>query len=103
MYQTKSISEVVVQLFDDHPEQFRRHLVDQGHAESTLKDYARCVAQLAVAMKAHGVPLAALDEAQAVALILKVNGNRKTGALNERGQPPSRRCRARPRRSRGRN
>ena len=102
MYQTKSISEVVVELFDDHPEQFRRHLIDQGHAESTLKDYAHCVAQLAVAMKAHGVPLAALDEAQAVALILKVNGNRKAKTyatfkvkrfvrfLNERGaaKPP---------------
>jgi integrase/recombinase XerD len=102
MNDIKSIGAVVVELFGDHLEQFRRHLNEQGHAESTLTDYVRCVAQLAAAMKAHGVPLAALDEAQAVALIVKACRNRKDKTyaiyqakrfvrfLNERGaaKPP---------------
>jgi site-specific recombinase XerD len=77
MNQTKSIDKIVVELFGGHLEPFRRHLSEQGHAESTVKRYEWWIAQLAAAMKEHGVPLAALDETQAAALVLKVCRNRK--------------------------
>ena len=64
-------------VFGNYPIQFRRHLLDQNHAESTVGHYLRCIGNLAEMMKAHGIALAELDEAQAVALIAKTGWNRK--------------------------
>ena len=62
---------IAIELFGDHPDEFRRHLLDQNHTENTVGHYLRCIGNLAEMMKAHGIALAELDEAQAVALITK--------------------------------
>jgi integrase/recombinase XerD len=88
---------IAIEFFGDHLDAFRRHLLRQSHAESTVRQYLRCIGTLAKIMKAHGIGLAGLDEAQAVTLIAKKgwNRNRRTYAtfiakrfirfLNERG------------------
>ena len=88
---------IAIEFFGDHLDEFRRHLLGQSHAESTVGQYLRCIGTLAEMMKAHGIGLTGLDEAQAVALIAKKrwNRNRRTYAafiakrfirfLNERG------------------
>lgn len=67
---------IAIEFFGDHLDDFRRHLLDQSHAASTVGQYLRCIGMLAEMMKAHGIELAELDEAQAVALIAKTGGNR---------------------------
>jgi len=88
---------IAIEFFGDHLEEFRRHLIGQSHAENTVRHYLRCIGTLATIMKARGIGLAELGEAQAVALIAKKcrNRNRRTYAifiakrfikfLNERG------------------
>jgi site-specific recombinase XerD len=69
--------EIAADLFGDHLDEFRQHLLDQTHVEDTIVVYLRCVAVLAQMMMTHGVTLAELDEAQAVALIARSAWNRK--------------------------
>ena len=88
---------IAIEFFGDHLDEFQRYLLGQSHAESTVVQYLRRIGTLAEMMKAHGVGLAGLDEAQAVTLIAKKgwNRNRRTYAtfiakrfirfLNERG------------------
>jgi integrase/recombinase XerD len=88
---------IAIEFFGDHLDEFRRHLLGQSHAESTVVQYLRRIGTLAEMMKAHGIGLVGLDEAQAVTLIAKKgwNRNRRTYAtfiakrfirfLNERG------------------
>jgi site-specific recombinase XerD len=73
---------IAIDLFRDHLDEFRRHLLDQSYAECTVGQYLRCIGILAEMMTAHGIALAELDEAQAVALIAKTgwNRNRRTYA-----------------------
>jgi integrase/recombinase XerD len=68
---------LAVEVFGDHPDRFRQYLLDQDHAESTVGHYLRCITVLARRVKAHGIGLAELDEAQAVALIAKSGLSRK--------------------------
>jgi integrase/recombinase XerD len=56
-------------LFGEHLGRFRQHLLDQLHAEHTVRQYVRCAGILAVAMKATSIAVEDLDEAQAVALV----------------------------------
>jgi hypothetical protein len=88
---------IAIKFFGDHLDEFQRYLLGQSHAESTVVQFLRCIGTLAEMMKAHGVGLAGLDEAQAVTLIAKkgLNRNRRNYAtfiakrfirfLNERG------------------
>jgi integrase/recombinase XerD len=69
--QSQGTDNIAIELFGDHPDEFRRHLLDQNHTENTVGHYLRCIGNLAEMMKAHGIALAELDEAQAVALITK--------------------------------
>jgi integrase/recombinase XerD len=73
---------IAIEFFGDHLGEFRRHLLGQSHAESTVGQYLRCIGTLAEMMKARSIGLAGLDEAQAVALIAKKawNRNRRTYA-----------------------
>lgn len=77
MSDTQSINDVDVEMLGEHLEQFRRHLVDQGHADCTVKAYVQRISRLANAMKTHAVPLLTLDEEQAVALMLVADQGRK--------------------------
>ena len=88
---------IATDLFGDHLDEFRRHLLDQSHAESTVAHYLRCIGILADMMTAQSVALAELDEAQAVALIAKKgwNGNRRPRRIDPLSQPRGRPARAR--------
>jgi integrase/recombinase XerD len=73
---------IAPEFFGDHLDEFHRYLLDQGYAATTVGQYLRCIGTLAEMMKAHGVGVAGLDEAQAIALIAKTgwNRNRRTYA-----------------------
>jgi len=63
----------------DYPAQFRQHLSERGHTEGTIKVYLRCIGRLAERMKAEGVAIEDMDEAQALALVTKPGRNRDHG------------------------
>jgi integrase/recombinase XerD len=60
-------------LLGDYPMQFRQHLLGRGYAKDTINTYLRCVGRLAEMMKADGVVVGDLDEAQAVELVAKTS------------------------------
>jgi len=68
---------IATELFGDQLDAFRQHLLDLNHARSTVGHHLRCVTFLAEAMKANSIPLAELDDAQAVAIIEKTDWRRK--------------------------
>ena len=72
--QTQDVTESAFELFADHLERFRRHLIDQHYAEHTVRKYIRCIGLLAETMKAQRIALEDLDEAQASALVAKTGG-----------------------------
>jgi hypothetical protein len=88
--------------------------LERTYEEGTIRIYLRCIGRLAEMMKADGITIGDLDEAQAVALVAKTNWiqKRKIAAtfivrcfirfLSERGVGKPRRCRRQPRKSRGR-
>ena len=80
--QTQDVTESAFELFADHLERFRRHLIDQHHAEHTVRKYIRCIGVLAETMKAQRIALEDLDEVQASALVAKTGwiGRRRTYA-----------------------
>jgi hypothetical protein len=55
---------MAIEFFGCHLDAFRQNLLDQSHAQSTVEHYVRCIGILAGMMKAHGIALAELDEAQ---------------------------------------
>lgn len=81
MYEHASASQgvhnIAIELFGDQLDEFRRHLVDQSYADSTVGHHLRCIGILAETMKAHGFALAELDEVQAAALIAKSGWSQK--------------------------
>jgi integrase/recombinase XerD len=64
-------------LLGDYPIQFWQHLLDRGYARDTIRVYLRCIGRLAEMMKADGIAVGDLDEAQAVALIARTSWIRK--------------------------
>jgi site-specific recombinase XerD len=57
----------------NYPIQFWQHLSERGYAEDTINVYLRCIVRLAEMMKADGIAVADLDEAQAVALVARTS------------------------------
>jgi integrase/recombinase XerD len=70
--------EIDFALFGNYPIQFRQYLSERDYAEGTIRQYLSCIGSLAEMMKADGITVGDLDEAQAVALIAKTGwkGNR---------------------------
>jgi site-specific recombinase XerD len=70
--------EIDFALFGNYPIQFRQYLSERNYAENTIRRYLSCIGSLAEMMKADGITVGDLDEAQAVALIAKTGwkGNR---------------------------
>lgn len=66
-------------VFGNYPIQFRQHLLKRNYAEKTTGQYLRCIGMLAEMMKADGVTIEDLDEAQAVALIAKTDWSQNRG------------------------
>jgi hypothetical protein len=60
-------------LLGDYPIQFWQHLSERGYADDTIRVYLRCIGRLAEMMKADGVAVGGLDEAQAVALVARTS------------------------------
>jgi hypothetical protein len=59
-------------LLGKYPIQFRQYLLEQNYARNTIKGYLYGIAtNLAELMKARGIGIRDLDEAQAVALVAK--------------------------------
>jgi integrase/recombinase XerD len=54
-----------------------RALGVRGYAEDTINVYLRCIGRLAEMMKANGIAIADLDEAQAVELVARTSWNPK--------------------------
>ena len=77
-----AMTETAFELFGDHLGRFRQHLIDQNHAEHTVRQYIRCIGILAETMKAERIALEDLDEAQASELVAKIGwiGRRRTYA-----------------------
>src|SRR5271170_7359071 len=69
--ETTGVTETASELFGDNLGRFRQHLIGQNHAESTVGQYIRCIVRLAGTMKAEGIALENLDEAQAAELVAK--------------------------------
>lgn len=65
------LSEITLKLFGDYPERFRQYLSERNNAECTIARSLRYVSVLAGRMEAEGIPIQALDEAQAVELIAR--------------------------------
>src|SRR5579872_7260300 len=65
------LSEITLKLFGDYPERFRQYLSERNRAECTITRSLRYVSVLAERMEAEGIPIQALDEAQAVELIAR--------------------------------
>jgi integrase/recombinase XerD len=65
------LSEITLKLFGDYPERFRQYLSERNRAECTIARSLRYVSVLAGRMEAEGIPIQALDEAQAVELIAR--------------------------------
>jgi integrase/recombinase XerD len=57
----------------DYPLQFCQHLLSRSYAEDTISVYLRCIGRLAEMMKADGITVGDLDEAQAVALVARTS------------------------------
>ena len=57
----------------DYPIQFWQHLSERGYAGDTIRVYLRGIGRLAEMMKADGIAIADLDEAQAVALVVRTS------------------------------
>lgn len=66
-------------MFGNYPTQFRQYLLKRNYAEGTTGQYLRCIGVLAEMMKADGITIEELDEAQAVALIAKAGWSRNRG------------------------
>src|ERR1700730_16806861 len=69
--ETQGVTETAFELFGDHLGRFRQHLIDQNHAEHTVKQYIRCIGILAETMKAGRIGLEDLDETQVLELVAK--------------------------------
>jgi hypothetical protein len=65
------LPEIDFALFGNYPIQFRQYLSERNYAENTIRQYLSCIGSLAEMMKADGITVGDLDEAQAVALIAK--------------------------------
>jgi integrase/recombinase XerD len=76
-------TDVVLQSFEDHREQFRQSLTSQNYREGTIGPHIRCINVLSEAMKADGLKLEELDETLAVEIIAK------TGWMGERSTYPA--------------
>ena len=78
----QGVAVTAVELFGDHLDQFRQHLLGQNHADDTVRGYMRCVGVLAELMKLEKMALDDLDLAQAWALVAKTGwiGRRRTYA-----------------------
>ncbi len=63
--------DIANELFGDHLLQFQQHLINQNHAEGTIKQYIRCITALAEIMTAHKIAVEDLDEAQALELVTR--------------------------------
>lgn len=68
---TKDLSAITSELFGNYPDRFRQFLSERHYAESTITRYLRYISILAGWMKAEGISLQDLDEAQAVDLIAR--------------------------------
>ncbi|MGH6837504.1 MAG: tyrosine-type recombinase/integrase [Methylocella sp.] len=69
--ETQGVTEPHFELFGHHLGRFRQHLIDENHAESTVRQYIRCIGILAGMMKAERITLDNLDEDQALELVAK--------------------------------
>ena len=83
MTETHGVTESAVDLFGDHLERFRQHLIDQYHAECTVRKYVHCISILAQMMKVQRIGLEDLDQARASELVAKTGwiGKRRTAAV----------------------
>ena len=83
MTETHGVTETAVDLFGDHLERFRQHLIDQYHAECTVRKHIRCIGILAQMMKVQGIGLEDLDQVRASELVAKTGwiGKRRTAAV----------------------
>lgn len=72
-YNTYTLPAIDFAPLGNYPIQFGQHLSELGHAEGTIKVYLRCIGRLAEMMKANGLTIGDLDEAQAVALVEKTD------------------------------
>ena len=71
-------------LFGDYPIQFRQYLLERNYSEDTIRTHLRCVGRLAEIMKADGLTIGDLDEAQAVALVAKTGWPQKRKTIATR-------------------
>jgi integrase/recombinase XerD len=67
----EGVAVAAVQLFCDHLDQFRQHLVDQHYADGTVRQYMRVIDVLAELMKLEELALDELDLAHTLALMSK--------------------------------
>lgn len=65
------LPETACELFGVHLDRFRQHLINQNHAEHTVRQYSRCICAIAGMMKAEGIVLDDLDEGQTLALVAR--------------------------------
>ena len=63
--------EITSRLFGDYPERFCQYLSERNRAQSTIARSLQYITILAGTMEAEGIPIQALDEAQAVELIAR--------------------------------
>lgn len=76
---SQDIAGTALGLFGDHLRRFRQHLIDQDHAEDTVKRYVRCIDALAEMMRADKIALEDLDEARALELVARTGWIGKHG------------------------
>jgi len=69
----EGVSITAVQLFGDHLDQFRQHLVDQHYAADTIRQYMRCISALAELMKLEQIALDDVDLTRALGLVSKTS------------------------------
>jgi len=65
------VTATAAQLFGDHLDRFRQHLLGQHYADGTVRRYMGCISVLSELMKLEKVSLAELDLAHALTLLAK--------------------------------